>query len=793
MDSIIKPYFRRTNLLVGLLLIVLIAVGPAFAVLLNLQSELRQTRVLQASAMAQQRAELMEASVSGLIQSARETMMALSVAQRVREMSPSCGGLLADMRRSENSYALLTVVRRDGSPVCSSAAVPLPPAAQLSLVQPFLSAAGFTTGLYTNPPELGSPLLSLALPFTGDDGAPALLIAGLDLRRFDALLASLRQQPDGRLVIADREGIVLARAPEQFTAPGDNLGEIRRLFDAVQGQVGQSGAELFDSPDGSKRVVGYVSPGKDATRLFVAAGFDVADLVTGIDAATRRGYVLILLGASLSVLLALVLGNQYLRAPMAVLLEAARRLGRGDLSARVSMPTGATSEFVGLGGAVNEMAATLDQQRAELRALNNALELRVADRTRALLDSNNRLQVEIAERELTEASLRQAQKLQAVGQLAGGMAHEFNNLLTAILGSLELLRKRIGADSRQTRLLDTATSAVERGSRLTSQLLAFSHKQPQLSISMDMAESIRGMVSLLGTTLGSKARLQTRIDDELWPAMLDPNQFEAALLNLALNARDAMLSGGRLMITASNVTLTPASAWTDVPPGDYVEVTVSDTGIGMSADVHSRAFEPFFTTKPPGQGAGLGLSQVHGMVRQSGGSVTIKSHPGDGTRIAMMFPRSLVSAVTKDAGFDATVPALGRDRAVLLVDDDVQVRAVTEAVLMDAGYTVLTAPDGQGGLDLMAAEGRRVSLVISDYAMPGMSGREMLQAVKQGWPDTAILLATGYADFLDLTGNDLPIDQIVRKPFRSNDLLARIHMVIQRQGQRSPTANAQAG
>ena len=793
MDSIITPYFRRTNLLAGLLLIVLIAAGPAFAVLLNLQSELRQTRIAQASALAQQRAELIGTSVSGVIQSARETMAALSVAQRVRELNPNCSGLLTDVRRSASAYALLTVVRRDGSPVCSSAAAPLPPAVQLGLVRPFLSATGFVTGLYTSLPEFQSPLLSLALPFTADDGTPALLVAGMDLLRFNTLLALLHQQSDGRLVIADREGTVLARAPEQPTAPGDKLGEIRRVFDAIKGQGGQSGVELFDIPGGSQRVVGYVPPGNDVTKLFVAAGFDVADLVTGIDAATNRGYMLILLGASISVLVALFLGDRYLRAPVAVLLETARHLGRGDLAARASMPRGATSEFIGLGDAFNEMAATLEQQRAELRALNNALELRVAERTRALLDSNNRLQVEIAERELTEASLRQAQKLQAVGQLAGGMAHEFNNLLTAILGSLELLRKRIGTDSRQTRLLDTATSAVERGSRLTSQLLAFSRKQPQFAVSTDVAESIRGMANLLSTTLGPKARLQTRIDDQLWPAMLDPNQFEAALLNLALNARDAMPSGGRLVITAGNVTLTPASAWTELPPGDYVDVTVSDTGAGMSADVHSRAFEPFFTTKPPGLGAGLGLSQVHGMVRQSGGSVTIRSRPGDGTRIAMMFPRSLSGALLKDAGFDANVPALGRERAVLLVDDDVQVREVTEAVLIDAGYTVLTAPDGQGGLDVMAAEGRRVGLVISDYAMPGMTGREMLQAVKEGWPKTAILLATGYADFLDLTGKDLPIDQIVRKPFRSNDLLARIHMVIQRQDERSPTADAQAG
>ena len=259
-----------------------------------------------------------------------------------------------------------------------------------------------------------------------------------------------------------------------------------------------------------------------------------------------------------------------------------------------------------------------------------------------MLDSNNRLQVEIAERELTEASLRQAQKLQAVGQLAGGMAHDFNNLLTAILGSLDLLRKRLpGTDLRQARLLDTATEAVERGSRLTSQLLAFSRKQPLFAVSMDVSDAIRGTVGLLTSTLDANTRLETRVAEDLWPAVLDPNQFEAALLNLALNARDAMPSGGRLVIAASNMAVTPASGWSDLADGDYVMVVVSDTGLGMSEDVVNRAFEPFFTTKAPGKGSGLGLSQVHGMVRQSGGTVLIQSRRGDGTKVTMMLPRSL--------------------------------------------------------------------------------------------------------------------------------------------------------
>ena len=267
----------------------------------------------------------------------------------------------------------------------------------------------------------------------------------------------------------------------------------------------------------------------------------------------------------------------------------------------------------------------------------------------------------------------------------------------------------------------------------------------------------------------------------MWPVLLDPNQFEAAILNLALNASAAMPSGGRMSVTAANVVLTDATA-TDVPPGDYVRVAVADSGVGMSAEIVSRAFEPFFTTKEPGSASGLGLSQVHGMVRQSGGTVTIDSRPGDGTTVTMILPRSLPSAMAQTGGMaDPTRPALARDRLVLLVDDDAPVREITATMLTESGYTVVTAADGPAALDLLDREGDRIALVISDYAMPGITGRELLEAVRRQRPDMAVLLATGYADYPDLAGETLALDQVIRKPFRTSELLARIHMVCDRQ------------
>ncbi len=511
----------------------------------------------------------------------------------------------------------------------------------------------------------------------------------------------------------------------------------------------------------------------------MSAGFNVSDLTTDIDSATKHGYLLTALGIAMSLLLALFVGERFVRAPTAVLLDAARRWGGGDLTVRTAMPPGSATEFARLGQAFNDMVDTLQTQQKELRTLNGELELRVTERTRALLESNNRLQVEIAERELSEANLRQVQKLQALGQLAGGIAHDFNNLLTVVLGSLELLRKRLPSEeTRSRRLVDTATLAVERGARLTNQLLAFSRKHPLVLVPVNVATAIEGMTELLATTLGASVRIETRLQPGLWDALLDPHQFESAILNLALNARDAMPGGGRLTIAADNRTLTSGL---ELPPGDYVCVVVADSGVGMSQEVLSRVFEPFFTTKGLGVGSGLGLSQVHGMVQQSGGDIQIESRPGKGTRVTMLVPRSVQGAA--DPQPDAVrhvAPALTPDQAVLLVDDDDHVREVTAAMLTESGYTVIQAVDGPSGLEALQREGDRVQLIIADFVMPGMSGGELLALVRSQRPDLPMLLATGYADFAALTGGGLPADQIVRKPFRSTELLARIQMVRER-------------
>ncbi len=763
-------------MLIRLLVLVLVAAAPAFGVLVSFQWELRGDREGQARTTALHQAALINGTLGSIMEGARELMTAVAHSDRVRALDPRCGETLAAVRGDLETYAFLTVTDTAGRTICTSALQPQPEASLLPIVHAALAQGRFTVGQYTPDPTGQHPALTFGLPVAAPDGrVRALVIAGLSLDWLGGHLIDMKLPANSTVVVSDRNGTILAHFPDHASHVG------RPLPPEVQGFVTRSapGTATATTGAGIRRVIGYVPATREPQGLYVSAGFAAADLTTDIDSATTHGYLLIALGIALSLLLTLFVAQRFVRAPTAVLLDAARRWGGGDLTARAVMPAGSATEFTSLGRAFNDMVGTLQKQQKELRLLNGELELRVAERTRALLASNNRLQVEIAERELSEANLRQVQKLQALGQLAGGVAHDFNNLLTVVLGSLEMLRKRLPPEEvRARRMVDTATLAVERGSRLTGQLLAFSRKHPLVLVPVNVAAAVEGMTELLASTLGASVRIETRLQPGLWDALLDPNQFEAAILNLALNARDAMPGGGQMTITACNRTLPESAA---LPAGNYVCVVVADTGVGMSEEVLSRVFEPFFTTKGLGVGSGLGLSQVHGMVQQSGGDIQVESRPGYGTRVTMLVPRSARTAAEQQAEAVAwTAPALAPEHAILLVDDDDHVREVTAAMLTESGYAVVQATDGPSGLEALQREGRRIQLVIADFMMPGMTGRELLRQVRVLRPDLPMLLATGYADFAALTGDGLPADQIVRKPFRGSELLARIQMVRER-------------
>ncbi|MEH6718381.1 MAG: PAS domain S-box protein [Aurantimonas endophytica] len=372
-----------------------------------------------------------------------------------------------------------------------------------------------------------------------------------------------------------------------------------------------------------------------------------------------------------------------------------------------------------------------------------------------------------AQRALSEANeaLAQSQKMEAIGQLTGGIAHDFNNLLTAVLGSLELARKRVTDDPAVQGLIDNALRGVERGASLTQRMLAFARRQDLEPRPVDLRELVEGMSAFLQRSLGPQVTIVTRFPVRLAPVQADPVQLETALLNLFVNARDAMEAGGEIVIEASEQTVNPGL--NDLAAGRYVRLAVIDTGEGMDEATLARAAEPFFTTKGIGKGTGLGLSMVHGLVRQSGGRLSIKSQKGVGSTVELWLPQSQdVPVVDADPQETATPHAATGPLVVLAVDDDGLVLMNTTAMLEDLGHTALEAFSAAEALELMRA-GRRIDLVITDHAMPRMTGSQLAEAIRAEWPDVPIVLATGYAELPP--GGDRSLQKLP-KPFGMREL-----------------------
>ena len=433
---------------------------------------------------------------------------------------------------------------------------------------------------------------------------------------------------------------------------------------------------------------------------------------------------------------------------------------------------GTPSSFPGVLIDVEErraVQAERDRAAAALRALNETLEQRVAERTAELMQ--------------TEAALRQSQKMEAVGQLTGGLAHDFNNLLAGISGALELMQSRIGQGRFDDleRYMGVAQGAARRAAALTHRLLAFSRRQTLTPKPTDVNGLIGGMEELIRRTIGPEIALERVGAADLWPALIDPGQLENALLNLCINARDAMPNGGRITIETANSRLDRAAAAAhDIPEGEYLAVCVTDTGTGMPPEVVARVFEPFFTTKPMGQGTGLGLSMIHGFARQSGGQVRIRSEPGRGTAVCLYMPRHHGEA---DGDDGAPVPAEAaraeQGETVLIVDDEPSVRMLVTEVLEDLGYTAIEAADGVAGLAVLQSD-MRIDLLVTDVGLPGgMNGRQMADAARVGRPDLKVLFITGYAETAILGHGHLdPGMEVLTKPFPMDALATRLKALI---------------
>ncbi|MEO6781424.1 MAG: response regulator, partial [Bradyrhizobium sp.] len=381
----------------------------------------------------------------------------------------------------------------------------------------------------------------------------------------------------------------------------------------------------------------------------------------------------------------------------------------------------------------------------------------------------------------TEEALLQSQKMEAVGQLTGGIAHDFNNLLTGIVGSLDLLQTRLnqGRTENVGRYIDAAMTSANRAAALTHRLLAFARRQPLIPKSVDANELVVSLEDLLRRTIGEAIDLAIVVSDDLWDTLCDPNQLESALLNLAINARDAMPDGGTLTIATANARVEGMTA--DNPtlaPGDYICVVVTDTGTGMSAEVAARAFDPFFTTKPIGQGTGLGLSMIYGFARQSNGHATIDSKLGQGTSVRLYLPRHHSGAVAGPASAATTAERSATGATVLVVEDEPAVRAVILEMLDEEGYRTLEAVDGPSGLRILQGN-EQIDLLVTDVGLPGINGRQLADQALETRPGLKILFITGYAESVAIADGFLqPGMEMITKPFDLDNLSRRVRAMV---------------
>ena len=404
----------------------------------------------------------------------------------------------------------------------------------------------------------------------------------------------------------------------------------------------------------------------------------------------------------------------------------------------------------------------LQTAEGRLTHLNGSLEARIAERTEALSSANNQLMQEIAVRERAQAALAQSQKMEAVGQLTGGIAHDFNNLLTVIFGNLELIQRRTD-DEKTAKLADFARQAADRAAKLTHQLLAFSRTQNLMLKAVDANALVTGMHDLLGRTIGPMVRIEMALDPGGPWALADANQLELAILNLSINARDAMGDGGVLTISTGR----QAAQGIDLAPGDYAVISVRDTGSGIPPDLMAKVFDPFFTTKPIGKGTGLGLSQVYGIAQQSGGTVRLASVEGRGTTVEIWLPEAEAATAAPADISSAEAAAEAPHQRILVIDDDEAVRRFMVESLQSLGYSVDEAADGEAGLRVLA--GAAPDLIIVDYAMPGMTGVDLVLRARAVAPGVPIILATGYAD-MEAVDRVMPTESVLRKPFRLAEL-----------------------
>jgi signal transduction histidine kinase len=580
---------------------------------------------------------------------------------------------------------------------------------------------------------LKRPILTLGVPVFRDGEVVYVLAMGLGPEILSALMQEQKLSPDWTAAILDRKGIIVAR----------NRDLDRFLGQPVAPMLRQKLAQAIES--WIPNVTSDGVPVYSTFRRSPMTGWTVAIGLPRefVDAPLRRAQWIAFGGGAAVLALSLTLAwwvGRGIRRPVGALTTAASALGSGR---PLDPLIGGVRELDQVGEALCEASAALARNREQLESM-------VAERTQELAAANERLRAEIGAREAVQAALLQVQKMEAMGQLTGGVAHDFNNVLTAISGSLALLERRI-SDDRSLRLLRTAQRGASRGAKLTEALLAFARKQRLDPVPADLNSVVVDMTEMLHASIGASVEIRHALANELWPVLIDVSQIETALLNIAINARDAMPAGGTLLIETANIRAGDGLP-EEVAGQDCVGVSLRDTGTGMSPEVIEHAFEPFFTTKEIGKGTGLGLSMVFGVVRQSGGTVRIRSRLREGTTVQVYLPRAAESA-TPGAGrtIRTMQPRAASEAHILVVDDDPDVRWITAEDLREIGYLAAEADSGRAALAMLERD-EPCDLMIVDLVMTGLSGVDTVRLARRTRPDLKVLFCSGFADMSRFEG-----------------------------------------
>jgi len=609
-----------------------------------------------------------------------------------------------------------------------------------------------------------APLFALIVPVRVEGQIEYLLhiSAGTELL-YDVLKPVV---PTGWLVaVGDRNGTYVTRSEDHAGFAG-KPGVPAFLAKAS----GQSGNFTGQSALGENVLVGYVR--SNLADWLVAASVRENLIRQPLQQAVLTLAAGGLLALIASALIALWLWRLFAR-PLAVLTQSGSQLGRmeGPIPLKTRL-----REFIALRDALSDASMQIRQDSA-------TLEGRVGERTSELAESNARLASEIEQRTRAEGMLVQAQKMEAIGNLTGGVAHDFNNLLQVVSGNLQLLARDVTGNDKAQLRIEKAMAGVARGSYLASQLLAFGRRQPLEPRVVNVGRLFRGMDDLLRRTLGEAVEIETVVAGGLWNTLVDPTNLENAILNLAINARDAMDGAGKLTIEAGNAFLDDAYAAShpEVSAGQYVMVAVTDTGIGMTREIAEKIFEPFFSTKPEGKGTGLGLSMVYGFLKQSGGHVKVYSEPGQGTTLKLYLPRSVQAEdipVETESG-----PVVGGSETILVVEDDAAVRETVVALLDELGYRVLRAPDAQSAL-VVIESGVAIDLLFTDVVMPGpLRSPELARKAKERLPQLSVLFTSGYTENAIVHGGRLDSGvNLLSKPYSGDVLARKIRQVLARDG-----------